>query len=453
MRTKSEPFLSFSRHAFVGAVESRGNRRASMRRLPFGLRCKGSMSYDPAKPFQSAFNASSQKHYKKGTYRIVDAEETVATALRFAGTIGITRVANVTGLDTIGIPVIMVVRPNSRSLSVSQGKSLHLAAAKASGLMESIELFHAENIEIPLRYCAFRELCASANVVDVSGLPRPSTSIFHEDLPLLWIEGFDLLADESIWLPYETVHANFRLPMPPGHESFFASSNGLASGNNLLEAISHGICEVIERDAITLAHVSARPPARLDLSTIHDTDCQIAIEKIRTAGLDVSVFDVTSDIGIPTFSCIISDADRLGVVHQNRSGGFGCHLDKDTAVLRALTEAAQSRLTIIAGSRDDMARREYQRGMDPGTLASQDARVDYATIPSIATDTLAEDIRLQLGMLKDAGISCVAAVDLSKPNLPFSVVRIVVPGLEGLHTLPNYLTGPRARRVIETAPV
>lgn len=60
---------------------------------------------------------------------------------------GITRVADVTGLDRIGIPVVMVCRPNARSLAVSQGKGIDIEAATVSGLMESVELYHAEHIE------------------------------------------------------------------------------------------------------------------------------------------------------------------------------------------------------------------------------------------------------------------------------------------------------------------
>lgn len=71
--------------------------------------------------------------------RSVPPAETVARVRRFMPAFGITRIANVTGLDTIGIPVVMVCRPNSRSISVSQGKGPDLDAARASGLMESVE--------------------------------------------------------------------------------------------------------------------------------------------------------------------------------------------------------------------------------------------------------------------------------------------------------------------------
>ena len=91
---------------------------------------------------------------------------------------GITRIANVTGLDTIGIPVVMVCRPNSRSVAVSQGKGLTLAAAKASGVMESVEGYHAEHIALPLKYSDYEELRYSHQVANRKTCPRRVTVSF-----------------------------------------------------------------------------------------------------------------------------------------------------------------------------------------------------------------------------------------------------------------------------------
>src|SRR4051812_49128356 len=156
--------------------------------------------------------------------------------------------ANVTGLDSVGIPVVMVSRPNSRSVTVSQGKGIDLASARVSGLMESAELYHAETITTPLRLATYEELRYKHDVVDVNELARTVESRFHPNLRLLWCEGRDLLSEDNILVPYEMVHTNFTTPFPDGHGSFIASSNGLASGNDAMEAVSHGICEVVERD-------------------------------------------------------------------------------------------------------------------------------------------------------------------------------------------------------------
>lgn len=127
---------------------------------------------------------------------------------------GITRIADVTGLDDIGVPVVAVVRPNSRSLSVSQGKGVDLAAAKASGVMESIERYHAERIMSPWKLASLEELRDTHSVVDTDLLPRSVTSRFHPSLPLLWIEGHEFRTASSVWVPYETVHANYTAASP-----------------------------------------------------------------------------------------------------------------------------------------------------------------------------------------------------------------------------------------------
>src|SRR5579863_7358634 len=99
------------------------------------------------------------KRFRQGTHRSAAPAETLARVRPHAARMGITRLGNVTGLDRIGIPVAIAVRPNSRSVSVSQGKGLDLAHAMASALMESVEGFHGEEIG-PCRVSGYRELAA-----------------------------------------------------------------------------------------------------------------------------------------------------------------------------------------------------------------------------------------------------------------------------------------------------
>ncbi|XXZ33194.1 YcaO-like family protein [Sorangium sp. So ce321] len=105
-----------------------------------------------------AIDTQVPKGFRAGTHRQVEPEETLRRVRRLMPVMGITRIANVTGLDNIGIPVVMVCRPNSRSLSVSQGKGLDLQTAQASGLMESVESYHAERIDLPLKMASYEEL-------------------------------------------------------------------------------------------------------------------------------------------------------------------------------------------------------------------------------------------------------------------------------------------------------
>jgi ribosomal protein S12 methylthiotransferase accessory factor len=237
--------------------------------------------------------------------------------------------------------------------------------------MEAIELYHAEHIELPLRLACYEEIRHRQAVVDPARLPSVAGSRFHPHLPLLWIEACDLFSERAVWIPYEVVSMNYTLPMPPGSGCFASSSNGLASGNHLLEALSHAICEVVERDAVTTwgcLGAQARRRTRLDLSTVDDTASLRAIGCFEQARVTCVVWDATGDVGLACFVCLIVDRESSPFRAVVAAGGMGCHPDRDVALLRALTEAAQSRLTVIAGSRDDQHRGRYRRSTDSESL-------------------------------------------------------------------------------------
>src|SRR5919202_3278663 len=99
---------------------------------------------------RSRATAATVKVYRKGTHRARFPEETWDIIEPKLTRFGITRIADVTGLDTIGIPVALGIRPLARSLSVSQGKGQTSTLAKVSAAMESIELWHAEHAYPPV---------------------------------------------------------------------------------------------------------------------------------------------------------------------------------------------------------------------------------------------------------------------------------------------------------------
>src|SRR5262245_2955833 len=170
---------------------------------------------------------------------------TVRRARRLMRPLGITRLADFTGLDVIGVPVFSAIRPNGKALSTSQGKGLDPDAAAASALMESIETWHAENVRLRRRRSSARAF-AHDDVIDARRLPRNRR--FDPAAELSWVRGWDLLAARPRWVPLEAVTLDTTFPRD--HVPVFdVSSNGLASGNHLLEAIEHGLCEIIERDA------------------------------------------------------------------------------------------------------------------------------------------------------------------------------------------------------------
>lgn len=406
----------------------------------------------------SGSGTATPKLVRRGTHRSEALTRTLDKIRPLMPPLGITRVANVTGLDCIGIPVVMVCRPNARSLAVSQGKGLDLDAARVSGLMETIELYHAERILKPLVLASWNELRHGARVAPVEALPRISISPFHADLQLLWIQGTNAVSGEPTFLPFETVHTNYTLPLPTGSGSFVLSSNGLASGNHLLEAVSHGMCEVIERDATTLfrcMHAGDRAARRVDPSSVADADCRHLLDLFERAGVAVAIWDVTTDVGVATFHCIALDQSlnpfrRLGPLE-----GSGCHPVREIALQRALTEAAQARLTLIAGSRDDYGHERHQRTHETeileraSKLLAEAGTRRFDDCPSFENDTFEADIAQILSQLAESGVEAPIVVDLSRPEFELAVVRVVIPGLETYHHVPGWQPGPRAQRVLE----
>lgn len=397
------------------------------------------------------WEASAKKAYQSGTHRTVAPGDTVRRMRKFMPAMGITRIADVTGLDRIGIPVTAVCRPNSRSVAVSQGKGVDLASAEASGLMEAIEIYHAERIDLPLKYASYEELAYSHRLVDLDHLPKLKDSLYHPCLPLLWIEGRDLVGGTFSWLPFELVHTNYTQPLPPGSGCFFASSNGLASGNHMLEAISHGICEVVERDATALWYQRSdykRASRRVRLDSIDDRHCRNLLGKFEGADVAVAIWDTTTDIKIPSFLCWIKERGGAERLLDFPTVGAGCHPVAEVALSRALSEAAQERVTLISGARDDLDRADYE-GMALDEIFEIEPERDLAEVTSYWAETLEDDVQWQLRQLGAAGLDQVFVVDLTKRDLfKIPVARVVIPGLEGVVDDPGYVPGARAVAVL-----
>ena len=384
--------------------------------------------------------------------RVVAPAATVARVQPLMARMGVTRLADVTGLDRIGLPVFSAIRPNSRSVAVSQGKGLTADAARAAALMEAAESWHAETIEAPLLLASAAELTRRRRTIDVDRLPRRAGIPFDVDRPLLWIEGRGLAAGEPVWLPYELVHTDYRLPQPPAAGCFPVSTNGLAAGNTRDEAVRHALCELIERDALSLWHqlpLCARRATAVDAATVQDMGCRAVLDRFAEAGFALALFDVTGDLAVPAFLALLVDR-RDSAGHPGL--GTACHPRPATALLKALLEAVQVRTGYIAGTRDDLAPEEFDaagpveklrwlgpllEGATGGRRLAQAESAAGGGGPAAQVDHL-------LGRLAAAGLGEAVVVDLTKPELDLPVARVVVPGLEACADDPGYAPGARA---------
>lgn len=412
-------------------------------------------------------------------HRTVAVDATVERALQLRERFGISRIADITGLDTLGIPVFSAVRPGSKmQFTVHSGKGLTPGAALASALMEAIEVATAETVtdRLPVRMAAAREFDGE-NVRYV----HPMEVFFAlpgdagmDDLVLRWVEGYDIAEDTPVWVPADFVHLGETDSPLPGR---LRDTNGLASGNTLEEAVYHGLAEVVERDACLLhyfltADLGLGPrsgwqvPRRIALATLPSAGRELS-ERIVAAGLRLHLLDMTVDLRVPVIRALIEESSwPRARTHANDGRiwfcGAGAAPSAEVAMLRAITEAAQSRAVNIQGTREDLdvswgeghpsgrggqpdpegreragvvRRRGFElswmwhRRFRRVVLDDDAATVPFGELPDRVEDDVSADIRFVLARLASVGCHRVIVVDLSIPPTGLAVVKVLVPGL------------------------
>lgn len=396
-------------------------------------------------------NYAASKGYFEGTHRTRAPEESLADFTRHMPAMGITRIGNVTGLDRIGFPVCVAIRPNARALSTSQGKGRSLAAAKVSALMEAVETWHGERPKGEIRIASHAELKRETAMPPLYDFPVRADAELSETHPLPWINGWDLMTGKPSWLPLETVSNNF---VEGGQRPvFLRSTNGLASGNHMLEAVVHALCEVIERDALTMSSLSGGGLAICPRS-VPDPDLAMLLEELEAKEVAVFLTDRTVDTRVPTFTCELIDNPESPMWRAlPQVDGHGAHLDYSVALSRAVTEAIQARATVISGSRDDLFPQDYR---DATSIEHQLRRIsERGGAPLVtdwidAADSFEADLDILLERLRGVGVRHVLICDLSRGEFGIPVVKVVVPGLEPVRT-PFYRPGPRARAFLKEA--
>jgi ribosomal protein S12 methylthiotransferase accessory factor len=302
--------------------------------------------------------------------------------------------------------------------------------------MESVELFHAEHMGPPDVVASYDEMRGRHATLDPRTLkPGIRWRAYAPLIKIDWIRARDLASGEPIFLPRSILDLDTTATRADVG-LLAANSNGLASGNDRWEAICHGLFEAVERDCDwrwSQHSPLERQKRLLDNDTIDSPLARSYLERCANAGVSVRIWEITSDLGIPAYRCMIRDIEAWRPLGADY--GAGCHLSKEIALSRAITEAAQSRLTIIAGARDDIFPVHYEQQQTRWTLHRRSilrpGRRDYRARPGPRlAPTFEGDARATIDRLAGAGYRRVVAVDHTRDDLGVAVVHVVVPGLQ-----------------------
>jgi ribosomal protein S12 methylthiotransferase accessory factor len=454
----------------------------------------------PKRVSASPLRLSSRKKYFTSvddmSTRVNSVAETLNLITPLCKKIGVTRISNITHMDKLYIPNYVSVLPGTEdTIWVYSGKGPTNSHAKASAMMESIE-----------RYCSlastsskniikgtYKQLSKEYNkVLHPDEVVEPTNRAFDDKESIIdFVSGYDLLNEEEVLVPAELVFSRYSGISPSVNAFLYSHTNGLASGNVLEEAICHALCEVIERDAVSIADLcSSSIPYTIFKRTVHSDksedqfiddssifqevdiseiaqECEplkFLVKRFNDAALPLLIKDITqNDIGIPTF--IASSIESITSDYGYYAKGYGTHLNARIALIRAITELSQTRAGNIQGARDDLRKIKYNENdkidkrkwefmrTSSSTLGGTSIStqpIPFSSIKTYVMEDILDEIKHILNRLKHAGLKRAIIVDLTNPDLQIPVVRAIVPGLETfeiakLFTTTELFMGKRAK--------
>ncbi|MEZ2576438.1 YcaO-like family protein [Buttiauxella ferragutiae] len=388
--------------------------------------------------------------------RTRSAEDSLILASTIAEEMGVTRVTDITWLDKIGVPVYAGIRPFAAkgSLNVHNGKGMRPNEAKIGAFMESIEFSLAEGMK-------HQQEIKKYNIQEIQNSLPPGLFFssfgaklgvtFTSDEEIYCVTATDIISGQKGLIPAELVFHPVNLS---GQRSLYGgtTTNGLCSGNTKLEAAIHGVCEVLERDVKSFDIIN-NDSCLVDISTEPES-IKALRKKIEDAGLVLALRKTNNEFNLPYFSAFILEPDNQNPISV--ADGYGFHPIAEIAATRAITEAAQSRLTHIHGGRDDIVKRifYYQKNqhldekiimdgirkkiLSPTKMASFIAADEEQYVPE-SVETLWHYIKEKMAL---AGFHHCFVYELSPEDFPFSVLRVVIPKAEFIESEMKRI-GPR----------
>lgn len=345
--------------------------------------------------------------------------------------IGISRLADLTGLDHVGLSVVAAIRPLSRNLTVSFGKGLTREHARISAVMEAAELYFSERPPGPLVHASYSALKSGIAIHPGKFEQIESCDISRRQFS--WVEARLLNSGQPILVPWEIVSMDYSVEARREKRVLSFGATGLAADFVESSAVLHGLYEVIERDAHNAwnrASDDHRADTLIDLRSVHTPDVLSLMERINTANLELLLWDMTGRAGVPCYLAEVFDLASLTPTAFVQ--GAAAHLSPATAILKAISEALQVRLTYIAGSRDDLELSDYGSRYDhvvanrywvKNNVTPNRKMVVSKDEPLTGAFALGEIT----SRLKDIGCHSVVVVPLTSEDDPLKVVKIIVP--------------------------
>ncbi len=154
-----------------------------------------------------------------------------------------------------------------------------------------------------------------------------------------WVKGLDLLNSRRSYIPAQLVYLNYKTIK---NEPFLGStiSTGAAGGVDYESTLLRGIYEIIERDAFMCVYLARIAIPEVDLVKLQSPKINRILDQAQRYDLDIKVFDITNDLGIPSFMSILVDKTGLG---PSFSIGLKSSMSPEQAILGSIEESFHTR--------------------------------------------------------------------------------------------------------------
>lgn len=291
---------------------------------------------------------------------------------------------------------------------------------------------------------------------------------FDENTIFKWVMGYSISKNKKVLIPAQLVYVPYRFKNEPLLR--FPISTGAACGTSLSAAIYRGICEVVERDAFIINYLNSLPREMIDTTDTKNESIKMILKIYKFYNIDVSVFDITTDIPIPTFLAVLIDRSGIGPAVTL---GLKTSLNPEDAFLGSIEEAQPIRfwmrdLLKTNPNVEDIRKRRHhiktfeERGLlwasksmirHLNFLLKNEKRKKIEDFKNMASNNSIKDLKTVLKIFQDKKMQ-ILFVDITTRDIEqigFKVVKVIIPEMQPFYFEEDfkYLGGERLYSVPE----
>jgi ribosomal protein S12 methylthiotransferase accessory factor len=234
------------------------------------------------------------------------------------------------------------------------------------------------------------------------------------DLPLKWAQAYNIHRDQEILIPFDW---------------FFAINefNGPCAGNCVEEALSQGICEIVERHVSSIVSRNKFKVPAVNTDSVTDPLVLEMLGKYESVGVKLFISDFTLDTGIPSVGVLAYDPStfpgRSEIVWT-----AGTTPNPQKALSRALTEVAQ-----LAGDFNTFSNYvasglpKFRTLEEAGFIMQPSAEINITELPDLSNDNIKVEIESAIAALSRIGLEPIF-VNVTHPRLEIPAFYTIIPG-------------------------